>query len=224
VKGLAKKDGEAILDARRTLGGFDSLATFVRATKLQERKLVALAEAGALAAFGGDRRDAIWAVRAYAKLATSALQLTPKDTQLSFAELTSGERVAWDFRATGMSPNGHPMESLRPTLHAYPTAKDVTAMPDGRAVDYVGMVICRQRPSTASGVTFFTLEDETGFVNLVVWRQVFEEFMLIARTATLLGVSGRLQVAHGVVHLVAQRLWKPELRLPDDVPASRDFR
>jgi error-prone DNA polymerase len=224
VKGLARKDGDSIVAAREALGGFDSLATFVRATGLSERTLVSLAEAGALAAFGADRRDALWAARAHARLAKTALPLEPRSSQLSFSALSDAERVAWDFHATGMSPNGHPMESIRDALRGLPTAKEIAVMHDGQTVDYVGMVICRQRPGTASGVTFFTLEDETGFVNLVVWKQVFDEFDLVARTASLLGVSGRLQVAHDVVHLVVQRMWKPDLKEPAEGPTSRDFR
>jgi error-prone DNA polymerase len=84
-------------------------------------------------------------------------------------------------------------------------------------------VICRQRPYTAAGVTFMTLEDETGFVNLVVWSQVFEQHTLIVKTAVLLGVTGRLQVQEGVVHLVAEALWIPELPAAVATAPSRDF-
>ena len=96
-------------------------------------------------------------------------------------------------------------------------------MPDGRRTHYAGLVICRQRPGTASGVVFLTLEDETGFVNVVIWKQVYEEYAVIARTATLLGISGRLQVQERVVHLIAERLWIPELPRSIETPPSRDF-
>src|SRR5262245_17241258 len=96
-------------------------------------------------------------------------------------------------------------------------------MKHGARVRYAGLVICRQRPGTASGVTFMTLEDETGFVNLVVWSNVFERYALLARSESFLGVSGKLQVEEGVVHLVADRLWRPEVEgvLPE--LESRDF-
>ncbi|MEZ4253471.1 MAG: OB-fold nucleic acid binding domain-containing protein, partial [Polyangiales bacterium] len=98
---------------------------------------------------------------------------------------------------------------------------------DGTRVDFVGLVICRQRPQTASGVTFLTLEDETGFANLVVWRTVNEAHHVLLRTAVVLGVSGKVQATDGVVHLVADRLWP----LPHDLAhrareiehRSRDF-
>jgi error-prone DNA polymerase len=85
------------------------------------------------------------------------------------------------------------------------------------------MTICRQRPGTATGVTFYTLEDETGFVNLVVWRQVFERHSIIARTATLLGVSGKVQSESGVVHLIADELWEPEIAFDPEGTSARNF-
>ena len=84
------------------------------------------------------------------------------------------------------------------------------------------MLFRSQRPGTAKGVTFFTLEDETGFANLVVWRDVYEHFRLLAKSAVVLGVTGRLQRHAGVVHVVVQEFWQPELgALPD--ARSRDF-
>jgi error-prone DNA polymerase len=99
----------------------------------------------------------------------------------------------------------------------------VSAMRDGQRVDYVGVVICRQRPGTASGVTFMTMEDETGFVNVVVWAQVFEEHSVLVRTATLLGVAGRLQIQEGIVHLIADGFFAPELPREVATADSRDF-
>jgi error-prone DNA polymerase len=97
-------------------------------------------------------------------------------------------------------------------------------MNDGDVVRYAGLVICRQTPGTASGVTFMTLEDETGFVNLVVWPKVFEQHARLAKSVQLLGVTGRLQKQQGVVHIVVQTMWRPDVdtRLP--AVASRDFR
>jgi error-prone DNA polymerase len=96
-------------------------------------------------------------------------------------------------------------------------------MPSGARVDYAGIVICRQRPATAKDVTFMTLEDETGFVNLVIWSQVYEEHRVIARTCSFLGVSGKIQSEDGVVHLIAQKLWQPSVRRRPSRFASRDF-
>jgi len=95
---------------------------------------------------------------------------------------------------------------------------------DGARLRYAGLVLCRQRPATASGVTFMTLEDETGFVNVVLWQPVFERYPVLARTAALLGVTGKVQSEEGVVHLIADRLWQPHLPRRPDAPRSRDFR
>jgi len=96
-------------------------------------------------------------------------------------------------------------------------------MKNGAKIRYAGLVICRQRPGTAGGVVFMTLEDETGFVNVVVWESVFQRYSVLAKTVSFLGITGKLQVEDGVVHLVADELWEPRVELkPASVP-SRDF-
>ena len=96
----------------------------------------------------------------------------------AFAALDAFETIGWDYRDDGPQRAGHPLEPLRETLAAarLPDARAVAALPDGRRVHYAGIVICRQRPGTASGVVFLTLEDETGFVNVVVWSKVYETY------------------------------------------------
>ena len=96
-------------------------------------------------------------------------------------------------------------------------------MSDGQRVRYAGIVICRQRPGTASGVVFMTLEDETGFVNVVIWSRVFEQHALIIKTTNFLGVTGRLQIQDGVVHVVADSFWTPSLSLQPQTLRSHDF-
>ena len=96
-------------------------------------------------------------------------------------------------------------------------------MPDGRRIRYAGLVICRQRPSTARGVVFMTLEDEAGFVNVVIWKNVFRRYTVLAKTASFIGVTGRLQVASGVTHLVADSLWTPRTSTRPEHGRSRDF-
>ena len=117
------------------------------------------------------------------------------------------------------------MSIVRRELQArgLPNATSLNAMRNRRDVRFVGMVICRQRPGTASGVTFYTLEDETGFVNLVVWKQVFEQHAILAKTAMLMGVTGSLQHQDGVTHLIAKELWDPRLTWQVDRLRSRDF-
>jgi error-prone DNA polymerase len=96
-------------------------------------------------------------------------------------------------------------------------------IPHGRRVRYAGAVICRQRPSTAKGVVFLTLEDETGFVNVVLWPKVWARHRVLVKTSPLLGITGRLESQQGVAHLIADHVWLP--RLSETVPTggSRDF-
>jgi error-prone DNA polymerase len=96
-------------------------------------------------------------------------------------------------------------------------------MKNGENVRYAGLVICRQRPGTAGGVVFMTLEDETGFVNVVVWESVFQRYSVLAKTVSFLGITGNLQVEDNVVHLVAEKLWEPKVELKPIGAPSRDF-
>lgn len=222
VKGLGAVEREHIEAAS---GPHPNLATFVRSTRLNQKSLQSLAEAGAFECFGLNRRDAIWQVRSLGRFMQDSLPLRPVPSQISFASLTDADRVIWDYRTSHHSTRGHPMRGLREALRlrGIPEATLVHQRNDGEKTSYVGLVICRQRPGTASGVTFFTLEDETGFVNVVVWRKVFDRYATIAKTASLLGVSGEIQKADGVIHLVASSLWIPEVSIEDATLRSRDF-
>ncbi|MGB1014089.1 MAG: error-prone DNA polymerase, partial [Nannocystaceae bacterium] len=193
---------------------YRNLKEFVTRTKLPAPVLQTVAEAGALSCFGGDRRQTIWQLRGLARQAGDSLDLgEDKHGQRDlFAPLSQAEEIVWDYQRTSHSTRGHPMSLLRRRLRALGlvTAKTVRKLRNGQAVDYVGMVLCRQRPTTASGVTFYTLEDETGFVNLVVWGTVFQRYEKIGRTLTLLGISGKIQATReGVVHIIVDVLWDP---------------
>jgi len=222
VKGLGVLERERI---EASMPPQPNLATFVRRTGLNKRALHALAEAGAFECFGLNRRDAIWQVRSLSRFARDSLPLEPASSQISFASLASDDEVIWDYRSSQHSTRGHPMRGLRDTLRSrgIPEASSFHICAHGDELEYVGMVICRQRPGTASGVTFFTLEDETGFVNVVVWKQVFDRHAALAKTATLLGVTGEIQKADGVIHLIAKSLWAPDISLAEHAHRSRDF-
>ncbi len=224
VKGLGDADGRRIM-AARAQAPFASLEDFVRRTGLDAGALVALARAGAFAGLGVDRRQALWAVRALVGRRALTLPVEITEAVPPFKDLDRLETIVWDYETTWHSPRGHPLEPLRPVLAAagLPDAQAVANLPDGATVRYAGLVICRQTPGTASGVTFMTLEDETGFVNLVVWPRVFARYARLAKTVPLLGVTGRLQKQQGVVHIVARALWVPVLPARPPAPASRDF-
>ena len=155
-----------------------------------------------------------------------APECPPRERRPDFEPLSEFETIAWDHQLTAHSTRGHPLAPLRDALTArkLPDARTVAGMANERRVHYAGIVICRQRPATASSVTFMTLEDETGFVNVVVWKRVFDRYAVLARTASFLGVTGKLQCESGVVHIVAEALWTSALPARPPVARSRDFR
>ncbi|MFZ6179399.1 error-prone DNA polymerase [Nannocystis pusilla] len=216
VKGLGVLDRAALEGAPPP---YASLDEFARRTRLSAPALHALAEAGALIGFGLDRRAALWRVRGLAAARGDALALPeaapPPAQQTLFTPLTAGEAVLWDYRRTHHSTRGHPLSEWRPALRrlGIEGAAAVARLPGGTPIDYVGAVTCRQRPPTAGGVTFYTLEDETGMLSVIVWASVYERYGLIGRTAQILGVSGRLQREQGVLHLIADTLWDPRSAL-----------
>ncbi len=219
IKGLSEQDRQRLEQAQKS----ESLDAYIEVASLDSGSLKALAEADAFCSYGVSRRQALW--RAQRPHAPSAVPLVDKETLPLFAELSGFDAIGWDYAATSHSTRGHILRELREQLRALkmPDAKTLNGWQHGKRTRYAGMVICRQRPATASGVTFMTLEDETGFVNLVVWKQVFEKFDILIRTASLLGVVGRLQSEHDVVHLVAEQFFVPNLSRPLPEVSSRDF-
>lgn len=224
VRGLGKDAWEKIA-RERAAAPFVSEADAACRTGLDAGVLQALAESGALVALGRNRRQGLWAVRGVSTHRDS-LAFGESPPAPRFEDLTREEEIIWDYRTADHSPRGHPLQALRQALRAQglPEARAVAGLPNGRHVRYAGVVICRQSPATASGVTFMTLEDETGFVNVVLWEHVFDAFPALAKAAPFLGVTGRIQAEGGVVHLVAEALWRPTVAL--DLPGvhSRDFR
>ena len=225
VKSLSEERDWRRVEAARAERPFASLADFSRRTRLDERVLRRLAEAGAFAPFEGRRRAALWQAQGLGPAAEAPLPVAPGDPLPDFDPLDDFQTIDWDYRFSAHSTRGHPLAPLREALAAQdlPDARTVAGMPDGGRVRYAGLVICRQRPGTASGVTFMTLEDETGFVNIVIWKQVFDDHAVLARTASFLGVSGKLQSESGVVHLVADALWAPQIPARPPTAGSRDF-
>lgn len=224
VKGLGEVDGRRVVSARDERP-FSSIEDFVRRTRLNERDLKSLAEAGALESLALSRREALWHIPSLLLAAKTPLPLEVLSNPQAFRPLDPFETVTWDYRASSHSPRDHPLGPLRSLLAAQglPDARTVSRLANGARVRYAGVVICRQRPGTASGVTFMTLEDETGFVNLVIWTHVLENHRLLVKTASFLGVTGKLQVEDGVTHLIAESLWTPALSLEPEPVRSRDF-
>ncbi|NKB89311.1 MAG: DNA polymerase III subunit alpha [Acidobacteria bacterium] len=234
VRGLRTDEGERIETAARE-APFTSINDFRQRVKLSERSLRRITEAGFFEPFESSRRGALWQVhglvaespepelQAVDQTSTSATEFTDGAAP-QFTELNSYEQINWDYRTADHSARGHILEPLRSQLQqmGLPDAETISRMRDGSRASYAGIVICRQRPGTASGVVFMTLEDESGFVNLVLWPDVFEKFGVIGRTTSFLGVTGKVQAQDSVVHIVVDMLWQPELRLNHE-RRSRDF-
>jgi error-prone DNA polymerase len=224
VKGLGTNEW-TLIEAAREEGSFLSIEDFVQRTRLNERALDHLSEAGAFECFGVTRRQAIWRTRGARRQDARTLPIKVEEEQPLFPELDDFETIGWDYRASSHSTRGHPLAPIRQALRAQglPDAKTIAKMKNGSRARYAGLVICRQRPGTAKGVTFMTLEDETGFVNLVIWSDVFEANRVFIKTTPFIGVTGTIQAEQGVVHLVVERLWKPKFRVHPEQVRSRDF-
>jgi error-prone DNA polymerase len=225
VKGLAENEGEKIV-AARSGGPFTSMEDFSQRALVGEKSLAALAEAGAFDGLERTRRASLWKARGLRKEDPDVFVSSP-EADVAFEDLGELERITWDYEASSHSTRGHPLGPLREVLRAQglPDARTVARMKNGTRVRYAGLVICRQRPGTASGVTFMTLEDETGFVNLVIWPKKFDEYALLIKTTAFLGTTGKIQSESGVIHIVVDELWRPRLTLEQE-PAkvrSRDF-
>ncbi len=224
VKGMRKEVVARLTESRRD-APFRSLDDLAQRCGLDQGTLARLADSGALEGFDPERRDALWGALGTACDEQPRLALDIPEPDADFDALNALETISWDYEFTGHSPRGHPLGPLREELTRMrlPDAAAVRSYPDGRRVRYAGLVICRQRPGTARGAVFMTLEDESGFVNVVVWDRVFRKHEALLKTASLLGVTGRLQAQGGVAHVVADELWTPQLGRRPHPTRSRDF-
>lgn len=223
IRGLPRRAAQRILEARDR-APFASIRDLVVRTQVENHTLRLLAEAGALDCFGMSRRHALWTVQEFSA-GTLPLPFETEPDDVTFSELTPFEAISWDYRTSFHSARGHPMQSIRAELAAAGLcdSEQLRAAPHNSWADFAGMVICRQRPMNAHGVLFMTLEDELGLANVVIWAKTFEKYRMLAKTQTFLGVSGRLQSQHNVVHLVAERLWIPRVTRAPPRRASHDF-
>jgi error-prone DNA polymerase len=224
VKGLAS-EAAARVCAARAAARFTSVQDLAERARLNAKDLGVLASAGALETLASNRHRARWEVAGV----TPPTQLLP---QVRFAEAlpilrrpTEGEDIAADYRHVGVSLGRHPLILLRNKLEAagISTAREVADLAAGARVRSAGLVITRQRPSAASGVTFVTLEDETGYLNLVIWERLAQRDRRALLGAKLLGVVGVVQKESGVLHVIAEELVDHSELLGALVTRSRDF-
>lgn len=208
VKGLKEADME-ILQAMRNDGyrHIDQL----RAAGVPEAALERLADADAFRSLGTDRRMALWEVSALADrpigLFDGQVSETVLEARVELPPMTRGEHVVQDYISTGLSLKDHPVGLVRPQLARLRNVRvsDLSKYKDGDFVRLAGLITVRQRPGTAKGVLFMTLEDETGSANLVVWQKLFDTYRKEIVQSRLLMVSGKLQIANGVTHLVVRQ-------------------
>jgi len=225
IGGFAKTAAQRVLAARP----FASVDDLARRAELNSRELRCLADGGALASLAGHRRRAHWAaagvVRGEGALATGPVA----EPSPALPAPSEGESLVADYASLGLTLGRHPLALLRPALaqRQFTSAQALRQLPHGDRVRTAGLVTCRQRPDTASGVMFVTLEDETGSTNVVVWRDLAERRRRELLGARLLGVQGVIERDGEVVHLVARQLsdQSPLLAgvLAPFAPRSRNF-
>jgi error-prone DNA polymerase len=225
VKSLGEEAAERIVAARAAVP-FESVQDLTLRAALDRRDLEALADAGALRELSGNRHLTFWQVAGSEReLPLAPVSRAPEGTPL-LAPPTEGQNIAADYRSHGLTLGRHPLALLREELAAERilTAADLRELPHGRGVRVAGIVTARQRPQSAGGVMFVTLEDETGHVNLIVWERVWSGARRAANNSRLLEVRGQLQKEGAVTHVVANRLVDRSQLLGSVVTRSRDFR
>ncbi|NLC59925.1 MAG: error-prone DNA polymerase, partial [Gammaproteobacteria bacterium] len=225
VRGFRQEDALRIASAREARA-FESVEDLCERASLDARARNLLADSGALRGLAGHRHRARWAVAGVEErrpLLGAAAQ--PRERQPALPLPGVGQDLAADYATVGTTLGRHPMALLRAKLRARRClgSKDLPAIEHGRSIAAAGLVVGRQRPQTASGVTFITLEDEHGMINVVVWRQLAERQRRPFLEARLLMVEGRLEAENGVRHLIARRLHDLSPLLGGLDVRSRDF-
>jgi error-prone DNA polymerase len=229
LRGFSQEHADRIENVRDAGELFSNYEDFVRRTSLSRPALQQLAKADAFASLQVNRRDALWK----ALPANDSLPLfdrlegpTTNEADPHLPQLTAQEDVVADYSSAGLSLKRHPVSFLRSRLEQLKvlSAEQLPSWPADRRVKVAGLVLMRQRPQTAAGVTFVTLEDETGIANLVVYPAVWKRFRPTARFASVLMASGRLQREGDIIHIVCDRLDDVSEMLQELDSRSRDFR
>lgn len=215
VKGLAEADMEKLVAVRGR--GYDSVRDLWLRTGLSRSVIAKLAEADAFRSLGLDRRAALWAAQGLE--AGGAAERLPLFDQANLHELRPepdvhlppmlpGEHVMADYQSLTLSLKGHPVGFVRKSLaqSCVILCDDLKDLRAGRKVSVAGLVLVRQRPGSAKGVIFMTLEDESGIANVIVWPKCFEKYRALVLGTRFIKVTGRLQSAEGVIHVVAEHL------------------
>lgn len=232
VRGIGTDLAQRIVDARGS-GRFTSMADVVRRTGLTTAQTESLATAGAFESFDLDRRRALWEAGPASSDHTDRLPGSGSPLPAPvLPSMTDAELSMSDLWATGITPDDHPMSHVRAELdrRGIVTAKGLAGVVSGTRVHTAGVVTHRQRPATASGVTFMNIEDETGMVNVVIPVPVWNAYLRVARESSALVIRGVVEKNDGAVNLVAERLERLHISISSLAPSSslprmsRDFR
>lgn len=226
LQGMGETQAKRIVEARGDRP-FRSLEDFTQRTGLGQAVATRLAKAGAFGSLKLDRRGALWHALAQdqKELPLFAAISSTDEPEVALPKMSAVEEVLADYRTAGLSLSAHPMTFLREQLNAWGVARaeQLKTWPNNRPVSVAGLVLVRQRPGTAKGITFVTLEDETGQANLIIRPDVWQRFRKAALGATVLLAHGRLQRHEQVIHVLTTKLENLSERLRDLAPQSRDF-
>ena len=233
VKGLGQADADALERAVAARGTFADLPSLQRASGASVRGLRRLAYADAFGSLGLDRQQALWEVRALREPQPqlwddAAGEPAPAAPPPRLPPVPPLGRVLHDYAATSLSLRSHPMAFARTALDRLGVApaaalRDAERFPNGAPASTAGIVLVRQRPGTAKGIIFMTLEDETGSSNLIVRPEIFDRDRRAARHATAVLAHGKIERAEGVIHLMAAKIESLDGRIGEPPSSSRDF-
>ena len=229
VKGLSKEGAQRIVEARQQ-APFRQVSNLRQRAALNKRDMEALADADALLSMSGHRHQSQWQIMALeqTKPLLQGEQTEPGsyfDDGVQLPVPSVAEEVLADYRATGLTLRPHPMSLLRdrPPFNRCKRHTDLPTLGNNRFVRIAGLVTCRQRPGSASGVLFLTLEDETGNSNIVVWQRTQQQFRQPLMSAQLLLINGTLESKDNVIHIIAGALYDYTHELQSLKVSSRDF-
>ncbi len=232
IRGVKKSVVTSIVAERQASGPYVDLADVVRRTRVGQAVMTRLADAGALGSLAGDRRAAIWQAMAQEK-SSRPLPLFDAfgaDTDDAVPEqlqrMSRMEEVYADYGTTGISLRGHPIGFLRDKLAKIRVtpAGELPSRRNGQFIRVAGIVLLRQRPSTAKGITFVTLEDETGSMNLVIKTEIWSEYYMVCKRSNAWLVHGVLETRENVTHVLVARVFDLSEQIGDFENKPRDFR
>jgi error-prone DNA polymerase len=209
VKSVGEAGGKTVEAARDDNGPFRSIRDFCWRTRLRREGVENLIRAGAFGSLGLNRRELLWQLGLVWQPsgAQMPLALPTKQDEVSLQDFDRWEQLVADYDVVGFSMDDHPMRVIRSTLdQGVSSTVNLDTIMDGANVRVAGLVVCRQRPTTASGYLFLVLEDEYGLINVIVRPKVYERYRAVARTVAFLIISGQLQRHEGVTNVIATSL------------------